>query len=254
MQHSRRLRFEQRRQAIVEAVRGVFAENGFDGTTTRELAKTAGVSEALLYKHFPSKESLYAAMLEACAKGPTFAEFNRILALEPSTPTLVIMIHFTISHYVQAPASDAVTAAMNSLMARSLLEDGAFVRLAHRRFAKGWLAQFAACMKAAAKAGDLRTTPVRRDLSAWFVHHIGFALMLHLHPKNPAIHYDADRPRLVEQATCFALFGVGLKERAIKRHYRPRVLSALGDPQPSGPKAWISGDTTAILKPRRGSA
>ena len=76
MKSSPRLSFDKRRQAIVEAVRGVFAENGFHGTTTRELARTAGVSEALLYKHFPSKESLYAAMLDACAKGPTFAEFT----------------------------------------------------------------------------------------------------------------------------------------------------------------------------------
>ncbi|HEX2260068.1 MAG TPA: helix-turn-helix domain-containing protein, partial [Candidatus Binatia bacterium] len=63
MSHNGRLSAEERRQAIADAVRGVFADKGFDGTTTRELAKAAGVSEALLYKHFPSKESLYAAML-----------------------------------------------------------------------------------------------------------------------------------------------------------------------------------------------
>src|ERR687894_3005968 len=100
MENVARLSADQRKQAIVDAVRDVFAEKGFDGTTTRELAKAAGVSEALLYKHFPSKESLYAAMLDACAKGPTFVQFNRILALEPSTSTLVLMVYFTISHYV----------------------------------------------------------------------------------------------------------------------------------------------------------
>src|SRR3972149_4316194 len=63
MKTSSRLSSEDRREAIVEAVKGVFAEKGFDGTTTRELANAAGVSEALLYKHFPSKESLYAALL-----------------------------------------------------------------------------------------------------------------------------------------------------------------------------------------------
>lgn len=232
MKNSPRLPFDKRRQAIVEAVRGVFAENGFHGTTTRELARTAGVSEALLYKHFPSKESLYAEMLEACAKGPTFAAFNRILALEPSTATLVIMVHFTISHYLQAAAVDAGTAAMNCLLARSLLEDGEFVRLTHKKFAKAWMAQFAACVKAARKTGELRRTPVRHDLSAWFVHHIGFALMLHLHPKTPAIQYHATPDSLIKQATWFALFGVGLKERAIKHYYRPKVLSLLADLPP----------------------
>src|SRR5437879_7363762 len=106
MSNNGRLPAEERRQSIVDAVRGVFADKGYDGTTTRELAKAAGVSEALIYKHFPSKQSLYAAMLDACAKGPAFAEFNRILALRPSTETLVVMVHFAILHYAEHHTSD----------------------------------------------------------------------------------------------------------------------------------------------------
>src|SRR5215510_8608861 len=104
MSNNGRLSAEERRQAIADAVREVFAAKGFDGTTTRELAKAAGVSEALLYKHFPSKESLYVAMLDACIKGPTFAEFKRILTLDPSTSTLVFMVHFVVSRFVQGSA------------------------------------------------------------------------------------------------------------------------------------------------------
>lgn len=236
MKPSLRLASEERRKAIVAAVRGAFAEKGFYGTTTRVLAQTAGVSEALLYKHFPSKESLYAAMLEACANGPAFAEFSRILALRPSTSTLVIMAHFTMAYYVEAPELDPDKAAMNSLMARSLLEDGEFVRLTHKRFAKAWLAKFAACVKAAARAGELCETPVRPDLAMWFVHHIGFALMLHRHPKTPAIEYRAGPAALIEQATRFALLGVGLKEAAIKRYYNPQALSLLAGLSRTGSK------------------
>ena len=225
MQGRPRLTSVKRRQAIVEAVRAVFAEKGFDGTTTRELAKAAGVSEALIYRHFPSKESLYAAMLDACAKGPGFAEFNRILALKPSTSTLVIMVHFTIAHYAERHTADADKAAMNCLIARSLLEDGEFVRLTHRKFARAWIAKFDACLKETLRAGELRQTPVRRDLRVWFVHHLAFSLMLHLHPKVPAINYKASKEALIEQAAWFALLGVGLKEEAIKRYYSPTALS-----------------------------
>jgi hypothetical protein len=51
--------------------------------------------------------------------------------------------------------------------------------------------------------------------------------MLHLHPKTPAIQYHATQDMLIEQATRFALFGVGLKEQAVKRYYNPKVLSLL---------------------------
>src|ERR687897_3035073 len=170
MKRSSRLTSEERRQAIVDAVKGVFAEKGFDGTTTRELANAAGVSEALLYKHFPSKESLYAAMLDACAKGPTFAQFKRILALEPSTSTLVLMVYFTISHYVLQRPGDPHKAALNCLLVRSLLEDGALVRLTHKKFASAWVAKFEACVREAIRLGDLRESSRRRHLGVWFVH------------------------------------------------------------------------------------
>jgi AcrR family transcriptional regulator len=229
MGNAARLSADQRKQAIVDAVRGVFAEKGFDGTTTRELAKAAGVSEALLYKHFPSKESLYAAMLDACAKGPTFVQFNRILALEPSTSTLVLMVYFTISHYVLRRPGDPYKAALNCLLVRSLLGDGALVRLTHKKFASAWVAKFEACLKEAVKTGEVREMPMRRDLRVWFVHHIAFSLMLHLHPKVPAIDYKVSKDALVEQATWFALLGVGLREESIKRYYNPKALSLLGD-------------------------
>jgi AcrR family transcriptional regulator len=217
MKSSPRLSSEARREAIVQAVKGVFAEKGFDGTTTRELAKAANVSEALLYKHFPSKESLYAAMLDACVKGAAFIEFRRILALEPSASTVVIMTHFVIERFVQARPGDPEKSAL----------DGQFVRVAHRKFTDAWIAKFAECLKAAAKSGELQQNPVRRDLRAWFVHHIAFALMLHLHPKIPAVNYKLSREMLIEQAVRFALYGVGLTEKSIRQHYNPKALSLL---------------------------
>lgn len=227
MSNNGRLSAEERRQAIADAVRGVFADKGFDGTTTRELAKAAGVSEALLYKHFPSKESLYAAMLDACVKGPTFAEFKRILTLDPSTSTLVFMIHFVVTRFILGWAGDPDKKVMDRLSVRSLLDDGAFIKLTHKKFAPAWIAKFEACLKVAAKAGELHEIPLRPDLRAWLVHHIAFALMLHLHPEPPAVDYKVSKQALIEQAVRFALLGVGVKEQAIKRYYNPKALALL---------------------------
>ncbi|HEX9264228.1 MAG TPA: TetR/AcrR family transcriptional regulator [Candidatus Binatia bacterium] len=227
MANLRRLSAEARKEAIVEAVQDVFAEKGFDGTTTRELAKAAGVSEALLYKHFPSKESLYAAMLDGCAKGPTFAEASRILALDASTSTLVVMVHFMISHYVLGRPGDVHRAAMNSLLVRSLLGDGEFVKLMHKKLASAWLRKFEACLQAAAKAGEMHEVPIRHDLCVWLVQHVAFSLMLHLQPKIPVINYKVSREELVSQATWFGLLGIGLKEEAVRRYYSPKALRLL---------------------------
>jgi len=54
----------ERRAAIVAAASRLFAERGFRGTTTRELASAVGVTEPVLYEHFRSKRDLYRAIIE----------------------------------------------------------------------------------------------------------------------------------------------------------------------------------------------
>lgn len=54
---------QERQTSIIEAAASLFAANGFKGTTTREIAKAAGISESLLFKYFPTKRALYAAIL-----------------------------------------------------------------------------------------------------------------------------------------------------------------------------------------------
>jgi AcrR family transcriptional regulator len=49
---------------ILEAARDVFAEKGFDGARTDEIAKRAGVNKALIYYYFDSKEKLLKAMID----------------------------------------------------------------------------------------------------------------------------------------------------------------------------------------------
>lgn len=47
-----------RKELITQAALRAFAERGFEGTSTALIAKEAGVSEALIFKHFGSKEQL----------------------------------------------------------------------------------------------------------------------------------------------------------------------------------------------------
>jgi AcrR family transcriptional regulator len=53
-----------KRQDIIKAAIEVFARNGFRGTTTRDLAARAEVNEAIIFRHFNTKQELYRAILE----------------------------------------------------------------------------------------------------------------------------------------------------------------------------------------------
>jgi AcrR family transcriptional regulator len=61
----KRLPADERRRAIVQAALRVFSGGSYAGATTAEIAKEAGVSEPVLYRHFASKRDLWAACLEA---------------------------------------------------------------------------------------------------------------------------------------------------------------------------------------------
>jgi AcrR family transcriptional regulator len=69
MNHSRkRLPAGERRQQILEVATELFARQGFQGTTTKQIAQRAKVNEAILFRHFPSKKDLYWAVIEEKCK------------------------------------------------------------------------------------------------------------------------------------------------------------------------------------------
>ena len=66
---SARMAGEERRLQILTVAVRLFSQKGFRGTTTKEIAQAAGVSEAMVFRHFATKEELYAAILDhkACS-------------------------------------------------------------------------------------------------------------------------------------------------------------------------------------------
>ncbi|PYX90749.1 MAG: hypothetical protein DMG68_00640, partial [Acidobacteria bacterium] len=64
-----KLTAEGRRNQILRVATRLFARQGFQGTTTKEVAHRAGVTEALIFRHFASKEALYWAVIQSKIKG-----------------------------------------------------------------------------------------------------------------------------------------------------------------------------------------
>jgi AcrR family transcriptional regulator len=60
----KRISAADRRDQILSVARTLFARQGFRGTTTRQIADLARVNEAILFRHFRSKEALYWALLD----------------------------------------------------------------------------------------------------------------------------------------------------------------------------------------------
>jgi AcrR family transcriptional regulator len=60
----KRLSAHERRTAILASAGEVFAQRGFHGSSIDDIARSAGISKALIYEHFGSKQELYASLLE----------------------------------------------------------------------------------------------------------------------------------------------------------------------------------------------
>ena len=60
----KRLKAEERRIQLLRIAKELFSEHGFENTTAKAIAAAAGVTEAIVFMHFGSKQELYANILD----------------------------------------------------------------------------------------------------------------------------------------------------------------------------------------------
>ena len=60
----RRMSREERREQILESALNVFIKNGYNGATTVDIAKEAGISEVTLFRYFDSKKQIFTEAIE----------------------------------------------------------------------------------------------------------------------------------------------------------------------------------------------
>jgi len=76
-------RGEHTRDRILDAAEALFADRGFEGAALRDVAARVGIRTPSLYNHFPSKEALYAAVLERVVE-PVLALLAEIVQSSPA--------------------------------------------------------------------------------------------------------------------------------------------------------------------------
>ena len=211
-----RLDSDERRKAIVAAAVPLFARKGFAGATTRELAEAANISEALLFKHFPSKKSLYGEILRLGCEGDPALE--RLASLEPSTLTLVRMTHYMVRYFLQATEADpGERDSRLRLVLHSFLEDGEYARELFETIFEHVHPLFAASIDAAAGAGDLVVGPISSGNGFWFGHHIAAMMAFVFLPARACLPYHGTLTSLVDETSWFMLRGIGMTDTAIAR-------------------------------------
>src|ERR1700758_1986952 len=224
-----RMTADLRRQLILGAAKRCFARHGFAGTTTKSVAAAAAISEALLFKHFPSKAALYAEILaEECEADP---ELAHLLGLESSTAALGGLMQGMVRHFMHVsdgPDQEEESQRLR-LMTTSHLEDGEFARLLYAKVEKLIGAMFTASLDAAIASGDAVRIGSEPINLFWFAHHTVLTAALARMRAVSCLSYgkaaDLDR-----QLCEFLLRGIGLTEAAINAHLNRDVPSAAALP------------------------
>lgn len=215
-----------RRQLILSAAKRCFARYGYNGTTTKSVAAAAAISEALLFKHFPSKAALYAEILsDECEADPALTE---LLEREPSTATLVELIRGMVEHFLHvADGPNEEEAQRLRLMATSHLDDGEFARLLYAKIEKLIGSLFVASLERAVAGGDARPFCGDPLNLFWFAHHTVMTAALTRLSATPCLAYG--RADNLERQLCeFLLRGIGLNDAAIALHLDQEQVAEVG--------------------------
>ena len=155
-----------RRAQIVEAALGLFARQGFDGTSTKQIARSAGVAEGLIFHYFPTKAQLLTAVLET---HHSFAgELRALLAEAADEPTSVLLSRLAAGWLDTLRREAAITAILFGT-AQTNSEVGAALSAL---IAEG-IARLAMYLQGRVQAGELRA-----DLPAESCAHMFFASLM----------------------------------------------------------------------------
>jgi TetR/AcrR family transcriptional regulator len=122
---------DMRRAQILDVAAALFSQRGFAGTTTRQIAAAVGTSETVLFRHFPTKESLYTAILEHWASPADIERWLDDLRTLADTRDDEALFRAVVTAILESHRNTPV---YHRLMLFAALEDHALARISHVRF------------------------------------------------------------------------------------------------------------------------
>lgn len=220
---------EARKIEIALAARSEFAKTGFHGTSIRDIAKKANVSEALIYKHFTNKEALYKEMY-FYIDSQIEVLVDHLKELEPSTETLVKIV-YSLSNMIMSemPGHQDEQKMFERLLVYSLLENTTFAKSVFEKYDRELTPIWLASVQSVEKRGDMHKPLVDSVAKMWLSHHLIMAInFLHLSGES-LFPYHSTKKELIQGMVVFILRGIGVLDEKISEYLDIDALDSLID-------------------------
>lgn len=211
----KRISGPERRALILAAARRIFSQYGYEGAKTLQIAREAKVSEALVYRHFPSKLALYRAVMRQVFSEQD-SHFQHLGLQETNAAGLVrtLKTYFLTSIAEGAPDEEQ----RFRMTLASLAGDGNFASLIYRRAQRLNAKLVHEAHQNARESGEMTGKALRPANTAMFVEHIGIMISA-IQALAPASRpYASDGYDLAMDAVWFCCRGLGLSDETIARY------------------------------------
>lgn len=217
------------------ASRKEFSSKGYHGTSMRDIAKAAGVSEALIYQHFPSKMDLYKEIY-FYLDPQVDALCDYLKSFPPSTETLVKIV-YSLSMMImsEVPGQGENQKMFERLLIYSLLENPDFAKSVFKKYETNLSPLWTECIESAWESGEMYKQLVYPVHKMWFVHHLSMAINL-LHTSGEKLfNYEGSLDDLINYMVVFVLRGIGLTDEAVQKYaqndHLRKLLSEIFHPE-----------------------
>jgi AcrR family transcriptional regulator len=205
----------ERRLIILDAARRVFASQGYEGAKTLDIAKAAQVSEALVYRHFPSKLALYRAVLRQVFREQD-DNWNRLHVSARGAKAIIQSVQSYFISILEEP--DATAQVGYRLNMASLAGDGYLASLVYRRSQRLYTKVLEKHFQEAREDGEIIVETLSIRNQSMFQEHIGSMMNAIMRLPFRSTPYEGGRELMAREATIFCARGLGIKEDLIHQY------------------------------------
>jgi TetR/AcrR family transcriptional regulator len=206
-----RLTGTERREQLLNVAVDLFSRKGFKGTTTREIAAAAGVTEAIIFRHFETKEHLYKAIIDqrmgSSDAAAWIAGFQAAMDRDDDEAVVRQLIAAIIFSQKNDPKFER-------LMIYAALEGNEIALLYMRQTTECIVDAFRKYFKRRQKKGEIRSISADFALAAiaGMAKHYALCKYVHAFPENNLSDQDA-----LDSFTQIAMDGLYLRAKTRKR-------------------------------------